>query len=355
MPDLATRPSSQDCNSISPKWLVIGVNNRCNLRCKMCDVGSGNQHTVFSKNLLASEPVDMPLELFEELARQNSHHYPDCKLGYAFTEPLIYRYLDESLLLARSYGLNVSITSNGLKLRQKAAVIAESGVSDLFLSIDGPETVHNDIRGHSSSFQRAVDGIEELLKFSRRPRISIFCVITQWNIGQLQEFVNFFSHYPLERIGFMHTNFTTRAMASRHNWLYGRHYHATESNVDLIEIDKMDLDLLWQEIETISNLDSSVKLSFSPALNSRAELEVFYRQPEILLGNKCNDIDGNFMVKSDGSVIPAHGRCYNLTIGNLYQQQLPAIVNSEKLARLKRELSKAGGLFPACARCCSAF
>lgn len=29
----------------APEWLVLGVNNACNLHCRMCDVGTANHET----------------------------------------------------------------------------------------------------------------------------------------------------------------------------------------------------------------------------------------------------------------------------------------------------------------------
>jgi len=61
------------------------------------------------------------------------------------------------------------------------------------------------------------------------------------------------------------------------------------------------------------------------------------------------------MIKSDGSVIPAHGRCYNLTIGNIYNDDLNKIWNGEIIKKFRLNLNKNGGLLPACSRCCSSF
>mgnify|MGYP004094617865 CR=1 FL=1 len=33
-----------------PEWLVLGVNNACNLHCKMCDVGTGFSESGFYQN-----------------------------------------------------------------------------------------------------------------------------------------------------------------------------------------------------------------------------------------------------------------------------------------------------------------
>ena len=55
----------------------------------------------------------------------------------------------------------------------------------------------------------------------------------------------------------------------------------------------------------------------------------------------------NMMIKSNGDVIPAHGRCFNLPVGNLYEQNLQEIWNSGSYGKFRRDLVEAGGLFPA--------
>src|SRR5690554_2069388 len=77
----------------APTWLVLGVNNTCNLHCKMCDVGVNYTQSNFFENLMGTKPVHMPLPLFKTIVDQARLYFPKAKLGYAFTEPLIYTHL----------------------------------------------------------------------------------------------------------------------------------------------------------------------------------------------------------------------------------------------------------------------
>jgi hypothetical protein len=120
-------------------------------------------------------------------------------------------------------------------------------------------------------------------------------------------------------------------------------------------IPKTNLDELWQEILRIRRSDYPFPVTFSPEIRSREDLDVFYLRPERFVGKRCVDVFRNMMIKSDGTVIPAHGRCYNYPVGNVYKEGLVATWNSPAFARLRRDLTNAGGLFPACSRCCSAF
>lgn len=340
---------------LGPEWIVLGVNNVCNLHCKMCDVGTKNLESNFAVNLIGTQPLNMPIDLFKRIIDEAAMYYPKTKIGYAFTEPLVYPHLEESLKYTQSKGMYTSLTTNALTLKQKAKMLVESGLNDLFISLDGPEEIHNEIRGHAKSFQKAVEGIEEILRFPNPPKISIFCCITEWNIGHLERFLDFFQNYPLEQIGFMHTNFTPQAIADKHNLVYGETYRATDSNVDEVDMTNMDLDTLWDEIQHIEARKYPFSVNFSPNIKSRYDLDTFYFRPEQLIGKKCMDVFSNVMIKSDGSCIPAHGRCYQVDTGNIYNATLKEIWNSSAFSHFRKTLNEAGGLLPACSRCCSAF
>jgi hypothetical protein len=58
------------------------------------------------------------------------------------------------------------------------------------------------------------------------------------------------------------------------------------------------------------------------------------------------------MVKTDGTVIPAHGRCYNVPVGNLTERPLADVWNGARFQAFRKTLRDAGGTLPACARCC---
>lgn len=339
----------------APEWIVLGVNNVCNLHCKMCDVGTKTTETNFAQNLIGTHPINMPLELIKKTIDQMAAFYPKAKLGYAFTEPLVYPHLEDSLLYAKSKHIETSITTNALTLKQKAEKLVDGELKSLFISLDGPQDIHNEIRGHKKSFQKAIEGIEEVLRLNPKLPISIFCVITEWNIGHLKVFADFFKDYPLQQLGFMHTNFTPQHIADSHNDIWINTYTATASNVEEVNIDNFDLDVLLKEIKAIRKEEYPFPISFSPEITSKEKLQQFYYQPEKIIGKMCNDVFTNIMIKSDGSVIPAHGRCYNLTLGNLYESSLKEIWNSRILNKFRSDLMNNGGLLPACSRCCSAF
>lgn len=338
-----------------PEWIVLGVNNACNLHCKMCDVGLGNTETVFGRNLTGTRPMNMPLELLQSIVDQLATSWRSTRLGFAFTEPLIWPPLVDAVTYAHNRGISSAITTNGLTLDSLADPLSEAGLEDIFLSLDGTADVHDKIRGRQGSFDRAMQGVERMISQPKRPRISIFCVITPWNIESLEPFLKEMAEFPLETVGFMHTNFTTQKIADTHNARWGETYPATQSNIGPFDPEEMDLPKLLQAITSLKSIEAPFKVSCSPELTTLEALERFYRHPEVKIGSSCGDIDRTIMVKSDGRVIPCHGRCYDLTVGNANDQTLTEIWNAKAVAELRRALTSNGGLLPACSRCCSAF
>jgi MoaA/NifB/PqqE/SkfB family radical SAM enzyme len=341
--------------SFAPEWIILGINNVCNLHCKMCDVGTQNLETNFAQNLLGSHPLNMPLELFKKIVDQTAKFFPKSKIGYAFTEPLVYPDLKESLIYANSKGLKTTVTTNALNLKRKAEDLVSGKVSELFISLDGLEETHNYIRGNKKSFQKAIEGIEYITSLENSPDISIYCVITEWNYTELEKFAAYFSKLPIKHLGFMHQNFITKKMANNHNAIYGDIYRATHSNIEMTDFSKIDISLLQEEIQKIKGSTYSFEPSFSPEINDIETLNTFYNKPEQKLGKTCNDVFTNMMVKTDGSVIPSHGRCYNVPMGNLNDNTIEEIWNGDVYGKFRSDLVKAKGMFPACNRCCSAF
>ena len=117
----------------APEWIILGVNNLCNLHCKMCDVGVGYESSNFFQNLMGARPLNMPLELINRILDQTARYFPNARVGYAFTEPGIYPHLIQSLAYADSLGLSTAMTTNGLRVRKMAAELADAGLDDLFI------------------------------------------------------------------------------------------------------------------------------------------------------------------------------------------------------------------------------
>ena len=75
---------------LGPEWLVLVVNNFCNLHCRMCDVGLGESASVFWTHMIGDDRRNMSLEMLVTILDQASAFRPRPRIGLAFTEPLIH-------------------------------------------------------------------------------------------------------------------------------------------------------------------------------------------------------------------------------------------------------------------------
>jgi MoaA/NifB/PqqE/SkfB family radical SAM enzyme len=191
-----------------PTHIVLGVNNFCNLKCLMCDVGTDSKETNFGGNLMGSKTRSMPLSLFHRIVDQMVDFCPKAHLAFAFTEPLAWAPMGAALQYARKKGIDTSVTTNGMLLPKRAKEL--SGLcANVSVSLDGPEPIHDRIRRRSGSYARAVRGIEELASLDTQVRIGVFCTITEWNAAHLVEFLTTMSALPIHRVGLTHNNFVT--------------------------------------------------------------------------------------------------------------------------------------------------
>jgi MoaA/NifB/PqqE/SkfB family radical SAM enzyme len=350
-PFAEVRPSA----AARPRHVVLGVNTFCNLRCVMCDVGTGNAETNFGANLMGAHTRSMPWELFLRVADDMADFCPDARLGFAFTEPLAWRPLGDALAYAAQLGLQATVTTNGLLLPQRAEELVDGGCRELFVSLDGPARVHNRIRRHPASFARAVEGIRAVAQRPGAPEISVFCTISEFNVGHLEAFLGEMAGLPLKHVGLMHNNFVTDAQAREHNALHGARYPVTPSNSFESDPGAIDVARLAEELAAIAAVDWPFEVSIQPNLTSEADLEIYYRRPSQFVGRRCSDAFRILMVDADGEAIPVHGRCYRFPIANVREVGLEGVWQHSSVLALRSALTEAGGLLPACSRCCGGF
>ncbi len=342
---------------------MLGVNNVCNLHCKMCDVGLGESGTAFWANLIGQNPHNMTLELLHEILRQARAFRPRPHLSLGSTEPLIHPEIVEFTRAIVRQGFYCVIISNGTMLPRLAPALVESGLHGLALSVDGPAAVHNRIRGSRDSFEKLYRGAELLTatkaRLKRRyPRLQFSFTITDENYGHILEFVQAVEPLQPAAIHIVHLNFITDDMARVHNARYGRELRVARSNLGVMDPAAFDTGAIWAELQRVrayvrSRGAAYPAVTISPDLTNREAVDTLYREPLTLVtGPRCTDPWKMMMVRTDGTVIPAQNRCYDFPVGNIQTTSLADLWNSDRLRVFRQTLQGAGGTLPACSRCC---
>ena len=129
-------------------------------------------------------------------------------------EPLLYKGLAEILRHIKKRRLIAALVTNGVLLARHAEELVEAGVDNVTISLDGPEAVHDQIRGVPGTFHRAIEGIRALQEVRARahshyPAIKVNCVITPESYRTLEETYEIVRGLGIDEINFQHPIFDT--------------------------------------------------------------------------------------------------------------------------------------------------
>jgi cyclic pyranopterin phosphate synthase len=136
--------------------LRISVTDRCNFRCVYCMPKEvyGRGHRFMDRKELLS---------FEEIARLASVfvHAGVGKLRLTGGEPLVRRDLERLIALLAPLGADLTLTTNGALLRQKAQALADAGLGRITVSLDSlDDEQFRSLNDVDFPVDRVLDGIE---------------------------------------------------------------------------------------------------------------------------------------------------------------------------------------------------
>ncbi len=145
----------------------------CNLRCKMCPFWERST-------------ADLSLEHEKKILRQ-IYNSGVCGIAFEGGEPLLRKDLVEILDYSRSLPLQTSLITNGTLLESKINEIAPYINGGIYVSIDGIGHTHDEIRGVSGCFKKALKGIRAAT--SQKIPVAINTTIMAENINEIEDIV----------------------------------------------------------------------------------------------------------------------------------------------------------------------
>ncbi len=338
--------------SFPPLSVFIHVNTQCNLKCKMCDAGQQAPESNFYKNLKGGTEGDMPIRSFKNIIEKIKRYKPF--VGIPATEPLLYPYISEGVEYIIRQGLRCSIATNGTLLKDKAKDLVNSGLTKLVVSIDGPERVHDKIRGVSGTYKKAISGIIELAELKKslgkkEPYIFVNYVVSEDNYSVLRECIKDLPLDVIQQIDIRLMFYCTQDLAIKHNKIFGPRYDATTACLSGgINLYNIDTESLYKEAFNLNKYYAD-KCKFFFSID-KAWLKKYFHEPEVFFdATRCVFPWYTMQINNDGNVIPPQ-RCYHNIFGNILQQNFKEIWNGKRMMEFRKDLRKYGR-FPACARC----
>jgi len=170
-----------------PEKISLTVTNACNLRCRMCGQWSEEGYINNAKeNLKQKVSLTDWKRIIDELV---SHDIQSVLIRGG--EPFLLSGIIELLDYIHDKGMSVSIDTNGTLLKEYAADILRIGNIHLTISVDGPEEIHDKVRGIKGCFKKIKEGLAFLTELEKNSEHkisrSICFTISPYSVAGLGE------------------------------------------------------------------------------------------------------------------------------------------------------------------------
>lgn len=132
---------------------------------------------------------EMSPEQWKEILDQLKEDYKDSlpQINVTGGEPLLYHGFEEVMSYAHELGFKWGMTSNAILITPEVAqMLKRCGMNTISVSIDGLPETHDKIRGLKGAYQRAMDGIQNLIDLQFVDQIMITTVVNHQTIGELE-------------------------------------------------------------------------------------------------------------------------------------------------------------------------
>ncbi len=166
--------------SVHPlRYLFVEVTQRCNLACRHCGSDCGREPA--TNELSTSEWLAFFAYLRDKAGTR------DLTVVVTGGEPLCHPELPRLLAGLRDNGLRFGMVTNAWALdTRRVELLMSHGLFSITVSLDGLAPQHDDLRGKKGSFERAVQGIRNLVE-ARVPQFDVVTCVHPGNLAQLPE------------------------------------------------------------------------------------------------------------------------------------------------------------------------
>lgn len=173
------------------------LTERCNLRCSHC-----YQDGKRTEELSASEAFDVVDEVHELINEWSEAYGMEFSPSFNITggEPLLRNDIFRLLNYINKKGFSIYLLSNGIFIdKQKAQRLADTAVKGVQVSIEGPEHIHEGIRG-KGSFSASMKGVVNLLDAGLT--VTLNTTLSEINAGSFMDIIDIASREGVQKLGF---------------------------------------------------------------------------------------------------------------------------------------------------------
>ncbi len=326
--------------------ISLFVNKTCNAKCMMCDVG---QQNLRGMDLYRSKQKnnELDMKLLKKILEDPYIAGKKINFSLIMTEPLLADNIFEIIRLIKSYGHKVVLATNGLLLPKKAKGLIEAEIDTVLVSLDGPEELHDKIRGGHEFYRNAIEGMKILN--DSKVKVYINYTVFNQNYHSIIDFLDDINkQVKVDALKFRFMYFVSNEMKNKHR--------QTELTISKeVNPERVDVKKLSEQLKAITshNYENIKKIDFVPYITSEKGLSKYFnlKGEKIESNSKCFYPWTHLFVTTDGKV-RIHVICFDLIFGDLNDNNLKEIFEGTKFKDFRKKLIKADFCFSSCTRCC---
>lgn len=304
---------------------ILMPHSACNCRCVMCDIWKGNDRL---KQLTTADLETLLISLKKLGTKQVV-----LSGGEALLNPNFF----ELCNILRKERINISLLSTGLSLARHAQRLIDT-VQDIIVSLDGDGPTHNSIRNIPNAFKKLAEGIESIKSIQPHFRITSRTVIHRLNFRVWPEIINTARNLGIDHVSFLPADISSTAFNREIPW--------GEDRQQDILIKEEELDELQFIIDSIKKNHTRFIAEGPDKLQKIHQYYAAFYGKALFPYKRCNAPWVSTVVEADGTVRPCF---FQEALGNIHQQSLDKILNSEKGVGFRKQLNI--DTDPICQRC----
>jgi radical SAM protein with 4Fe4S-binding SPASM domain len=345
-----------DGKALNPLSVVLLLTYRCNLRCKMCfyynEAEKSNTESLIHRRKSEELTIEQIKKLIDDISKMNVK-----VLTLHGGEPLVYAGVFEISKYAASKGLLVNFITNGFLLNEKIIdQIIDARINSITISMDGPEYIHDKVRGMKGAFKKIMEGILILRDKEREgksiPKLSISTYISAMNQDAVIELCEIIKTTGIKdwNIGLVTYNSEKLSAATKKILgIGGSKGQGDLSNLpdEIVALNPGKMLELRERLKK-ENVNAGLQITF-PSQDAIKK----YSDPGFNEINYCLYPWARIIVSPYGEVFP----CIPLSMvsaemGNIKEESIEKIWNGEKYREFRKKLRK-NRLLPICSKCCT--
>ena len=333
-----------------PQSISFTLTNACNLRCKMCGQWSEEG---YMRGGVSAPKQKMGLAEWKRLVDELADHNVGAVLLRG-GEPFLFPQIIEILEYINHRGLFVPMDTNGTQLEKYAADIVRIGKIHLTISVDGPEEVHDEVRGVKGCFKKLRDGVARLNELEKQSGTeiskSICFTISPYSVKGLGEMPNVARSLSIKTIAIVPYYYVTEKMGREYENVMRERlgcstfswcgFHHENSGVDFNEFRE-------QYKKYQANLNGICNFPYMPF--SEDEYKAWFAGSETPVGlQHCRNSEKLLDIQPSGEA----NFCIDFpdySIGNVRESTIESVWNSERAEAFRRY--RQATPLPVCSRC----